>query len=128
MSSKSRQLKEVYRKVTYKKVFKFIIWDQPEKTGNTSQHTPSYLNVNQTNTKRLPIHPNGSSKEKGNPISPKREHRSFKLSLLQTKTKKESLCTIRDIGTVLAITSLIIGYALLDDGCSASSAGSVWWI
>ena len=68
---------------------------------------------------------NGSSKEKGNPISPKREHRSFKLSLLQTKTKKESLCTIRDIETALAIASLIIGYALLGGGCSASSAGSV---
>ena len=103
----------------------------PSKTGNTSQHTPSNLNVNQTNTKRLPIHPNGSSKEKGNPISPKREHRSFKLSLLQTKTKKESLCTIRDIETALAIASLIIGYALLGGGCSASSgrfAALVWFV
>ena len=63
------------------------IWDQPEKTGNTSQHTPSNLNVNQTNTKRLPVHPNGSSKEKGNPISPKREHSSFKTKFIKTKTK-----------------------------------------
>ena len=84
--------------------------------------SPSNLNVNQTNTKRLPTHPNGSSKEKCNPISPKREHRSFKLSLLKQKQSGESLCTIGDIETALALASLIIGYSLLD-GCFVVSSG-----